>query len=620
MPEKNLIGQYYIDAIPRRSITRQIGRNIQPWPVKTEPFEFDGYTLPKEKIKLHEKSKKLLVRLTCSSGSKIVYHSILKYEGELQNMQSFKMNFEVLNPPQPPTMKKYERSLMSSVLEARFDQLVVEHLSETVTLAFRNKFKTQHKRLLNGPLKKYFLSLVLSEMNSYMEPSREKFNAVNGWYAPAMDDNEVIFEIIRAKLFDLQFNKLTLEKKIPMHIRPLPDIKPEKVLLRSWQLQKDASKYSNCNPFHNQEKITVKDFLSGEAIHLTHFEAPHYELRSHRLMYNLFDFANLEQKRFGASKFASTNRPKPLMTEQHFPHTAKEPEDTITSQNKSIEMSQFLNTTVMPQKRPFAEEELFAVSQSKRKSRREDRLINNLSQAGDFVHNASKQLIFSDGFTDDSTTSDSTNLFTIPFKPRNEYREVIINLTNIWQNHKIIQYLGNVTNLRIIEQELPHQCDFVVDATTCVLRIQLEKFFEVRSDGTLFYENTLKALLLESKKVVLLAEYSPTLDQADREIFWKIRLFLQFPEIQLYFTQNKSHDIGKWIHILSRGHSNSFEHPGADVLVALRFNQFLIRQLLSKYSLAEILIMTANNKTGKLKELLTNHQLERIGKLMTLGW
>lgn len=370
------------------------------------------------------------------------------------------------------------------------------------------------------------------------------------------------------------------------------------------------------NPFKQIGITTTSEITSIEKIAACTFSPPTFELEFQKLSYNSFDFINLEEKTFGCLKFGSASRPAPRMTKEHSVSLDKEeaPDSAIESEHH--------NTSMIPQKRSFIDDDLLSILHSRKKSRKYDDDNTSATFHGATMFRIVDQKINRHQKIRSSPVSTALEPLKTPqilFEPARNPRRILVNATKIKENHRIIQYLSNKTNLQLVEQDLPFKCDFIIDPTSCIFIAQLDLFFQLQADNTMFYEHIFKSLHSEFKTVVILLKYPEILDTADRDVFWKIRLFLQPPDFQLFLTKETPQGIGKWIDMLSNNPRDD-QPPDSHPFLLLHLNKFLVQKLLSRYTLEQILLMSTTEESKELSDLLTGTQLKRIQKLMSLGW
>ncbi|CAR31097.1 ZYRO0E09768p [Zygosaccharomyces rouxii] len=599
---------FQLEAMPLKFTPKQYNIRCLPWPKIEISDNLQNFHSPKEKLKLEDESKRLFVWLTDLSKSQIQHDPIARRKNRLQGRESFKIKFEFLTSCIKQCSKINRCEFMPSVLGTRFKETLRENIPKTVSFAFGEKLKLEHHFCKTASLEDYILEA--TEVPLLPRISAELLR----WPVPSANPNELVFEMLRSQLFDLEFNKLEFFK---MDITCTQSNKRAKIKLpKNWKMCKSELKQWDWNPFKQIEKTAIAESTTRETIATYAFNPPIFVLEFHKFPYNSFDFINLEEDTFGSLKFASASRLAPTMTKK--PSATSEREKTMDSTINS----EHDNTSMIPHKRSFIDDDLLTILHSRKRSRKHDDHYTSTPSHGATmfrIMNQEMNRYQAVGSSPVSAALEPPKTPAIPFEPANDPRRILVNATKIRENHKIIQYLSNETQLQLVEQELPLQCDFIIDATSCIVIVQLDLFFQLQADKTMFYENTLKSLLNEFKTVVVLIKYPVIIDIADRDVFWKIRLYLQPPDFQLFLTEETPQEIGKWINMLSNEPLND-QPLGSHPLLLLHFNKFLVQELLSKYTLKKILLMAIKNQNKELSCLLTDAQLKRIQKLMALGW
>ena len=115
------------------------------------------------------------------------------------------------------------------------------------------------------------------------------------------------------------------------------------------------------------------------------------------------------------------------------------------------------------------------------------------------------------------------------------------------------------------------------------------------------------------------------METADRDVFWKIRLYLNRPEFEVHLTSSNDEAIGNWICMLARRYSGQFREFNAsstseEFLLALNLNKFQVQTLLERYHLSSFLHMILDNDTSQLEDTLSPLQVQRIKSMMLLEW
>lgn len=598
---------FRLDTLPLRFTSKEYNIDYFPWPEVATNNYLQNVNYPKEKVKLENESKKLFVWLANLPSFQTQCEPIAKCGNKQQETKSFQVEYELLSYRTSGPLKTIRHEFMPSILGTRFKETLRENISKKVTFSFDNKSWIEQQFSKTILFKDYILEV--------FEPPVPPKSSVKlqQWPLPGVGKNEVIFEILKFRLFDLKFNKLEFFK---MNTYPTKHIRNQsKILPVKWKMSKSQRKSWDWNPFKQIEKKNIAEITPRETIATYIFKPPIFEFEIHKLPYNSFDFINLEENTFGSVKFVSASRPTPAINQDHLITSQKETTIDSTINNESQ------NTSMIPHKRSFIDDDLLTILHSRKEKKHDNCDTSRTPHEATMFHIMNQE-------TNKYQKIESSPVFTalkppktprIPFEPIPDKRKILMNTNKMKENHKIIQYISNETHLDLIEQELPFKCDFIIDATSCIFIAQLDLFFQLQADNTMYYEHIFKSLLNEFKTIVVLIKYPEVLDTTDEDIFWKIRMFLQPPEFQLFLTKETPQCIGKWIDILS---NKAYDEQPFDFhpFFLLHFNKFLVQKLLSSYTLEQVLLMSITEQTKELSDLLTEAQLKRIQKLMALRW
>ncbi|GCF00254.1 hypothetical protein ZYGM_003103 [Zygosaccharomyces mellis] len=602
---------FRLDTLPLRFTSKQYNIDYFPWPEVATNDYLQNVNYPKEKVKLENESKRLFVWLANLASFQAQCEPIAKCGNIPQGTKYFQIEYELSSYRPSRPLRPMRNEFMPSVLGTRFKETLRENISEKVTFSFDNKSWIEQQFSKTILSKDYILEV--------LEPPVPPKSSVKlqQWPLPGVGKNEAVFEMLKSRLFDLEFSKLEFFKMNTYHTTHTRN--RSKILPVKWKISKSQRKSWDWNPFKQIEKKNMAEMTPRETITTCIFKPPIFEVEIHKLPYNSFDFINLEENTFGSVKFASASRPIPTINQDQLITSQKETTLDSTINNESHESQ---NTSMIPHKRSFIDDDLLTILHSRKERKKQD----NCDTSGT-SHEATMFHIMNQGMNKYQKIR-SSPAFTalkppktpqIPFEPIPDKREILMNTNRMKENHKIIQYISNETHLDLIEQELPFRCDFIINATSCIFIAQLDLFFQLQADNTMYYEHIFKSLFNEFKTIVVLIKYPEVLDITDEDIFWKIRMFLQPPEFQLFLTKETPQCIGKWIDILSNKPYNKepFDfHP----FFLLHFNKFLVQKLLSSYTLEQVLLMSITEQTKELSDLLTETQLKRLQKLMALGW
>lgn len=633
--EPSNIKRFLIDILPYVFVPALKKKKLSQWSVTSEPHRFDEVTVtPKEKVKLNAESKEWFMWFGNLSDPLIDFTYIVPFKKDCNAIEELQLEFNFLSKGREVNESYIRFRPMKSKLQSRFQCLTDESLGKSVSFSLSQKPLIESFHFVTRMLDTYLLESV----HRNQSVKEEKIVALNRWPSDNFSMQETYFEQLYEGLFDVEFNKLDFFK-----FKILTDENQNKkriikrcFLRKVWKIPKEQLKRLEWNPFTYLTNCTINDLIANDNIVCTSFEIQHAPLKFQEISCNSLDLIDFEKKTFGTLKFIINvplqyeNKPNLInCTEDSTIHSVTGEENTQDRHS--------MNTSLIPQKRSFIDDDLKTIVETKKKGFKDTdtssdtlpfsirllRVLNKGMNNEEFLREETP-------LRDKNEFSPSAHTLRVPFLTvdiKNSCRTVIINSNKIGHNLRIIQFLDNATKLQIIEQEMYSNCDFIVNPVTCIIRAQLSKFFQVEKNGSLFYEKLLTDLLSEFKKVIVLVEYPKILEQADKDIFWKFRLFLRNPKFEVYLTSDSHSDIGRWILSLAFAYGDeyndgdlNFTDEAEEVLLQLNFNIFLLKLLLASYALSEILLMTTSGEKSDFLQLLTPYQLQRLQRLTFLEW
>lgn len=623
---------FLIDILPLVFVPALKNKQLSQWSVRSEPHHFEEVrATPKEKIKLQAESKEWFTWFGNLTDPSVDFAYIEPFKKDCNPIEELRLEFNFLTHRE--TNRGYIRFRpMQSKLENRFQGLTDESLGKSVSFGLPEKPVIEDFHFVIRMLDTYLLDSV----RRHQPVEGEKKVALDRWPSENASMRETYFEQLYEGLFDVEFNKLDFFKfKVLINEKKT---KKRSLLKRIWRIPKEQVKKLEWNPFNYLKNCRTKNLIANDIIVCTNFKIQQAPLIFHQIRCNSLDLIDFEKKTFGTLKFVMNI---PLQYENK-PNPIDCPEETmiqsVTSEENTLDCH-IMNTSLLPQKRSFIDDDLKTIVENKKKiikgtdtadSSTETlpfsiRLLRGLNRGMNNEEiGKGKNLL-----RDKNESSPRIHTPQLPFLTvdiENSRRTVIINSNRIGYNHKIIEFLTNATKLQVNEQEMYSNCDFIVNPVTCIIRAQLNKFFQVEENGILFYEKLLTDLLSEFKKVIIFVEYPTILELADKDIFWKFRLFLRNPQFEVYLTSDSHRDIGKWILAMAFAYGDeyndedlNFADEDEEVLLQLNFNRFLLKLLLGSYTLSEILLMATSDQS-ELSNLLTPYQLQRLQCLTFLEW
>lgn len=627
--------RFSIDILPYVFVQALKKKKLSQWPVTSESHRFEEMTLtPKEKVKLDAESKEWFGWFGNLSDPSIDFTHIMPFKKDCNAIEELQLEFNFLSKYREVNGSYIRFRPMKSKLQSHFQCFTDESLEKSVSFSLSQKPLIESFHFVTRMLDAYLLESV----RRHQSAKEEKIVALHQWPSDNFSMQETYFEQLYEGLFDMEFNKLDFFKfKILTNENQNKKKNIKRCFLRRiWKITKEQLKRLEWNPFTYLRNCTINDLIANDNIVCTSFEIQHAPLKLQEISCNSLDLIDFEKKTFGTLKFVINvplqyeNKPNLLnRTEDSMIHSATGEENTPDCH--------LMNTSLIPQKRSFIDDDLKTIVETKKKGFKDTdtssdtlpfsiRLLRVLNKG----MNNEEILREETPLRDINEFSPSTYTLRVPFLTfdiKNSCRTVIVNSNKIGHNLRVIRFLDNAAKLQIIEQEMYSNCDFVVNPVTCIIRTQLSKFFQVEKNGSLFYEKLLTDLLSEFKKVIVLVEYPKILEQADKDIFWKFRLFLRNPKFEVYLTSDSHSDIGKWILSLAFAYGDeyndgdlNFTDEAEEVLLQLNFNKFLLKLLLASYALSEILLMTTSDEKSELLQFLTPYQLQRLQRLTFLEW
>lgn len=102
--------------------------------------------------------------------------------------------------------------------------------------------------------------------------------------------------------------------------------------------------------------------------------------------------------------------------------------------------------------------------------------------------------------------------------------------------------------------------------------------------------------------MIVLVQYSERIENADQNLFWKLRLYLSDKRIEVYLTSSSSKNIGDWVSVLANEYAIDFDPKSLEfseaqkILAALGYNIFLISKLLKNITLRDIFSVLVINR------------------------
>lgn len=470
------------------------------------------------------------------------------------------------------------------------------------------------------------------------------------------------FRELEDKLFDIQFHKLEFFKlacdKLPRNRIRIVKVK------KYWTLSSSKLKQMKWAPFSKWNNPLIIKEIEEEKIGLIGFSIPNTPITFNYIPNTDLELYDAKKAFFSTIQINTTNtinnKGPDLITASVDP---KEKEisrdnstDDDTSSNADPTENTKINTSLMPQKRSFLDSDLQSLIKRKRTSFEQSK-IQHMGSAALTTDSMEEDVseIFQSGIFEKTTESSFQNsskkrtgamkmpqeeesgLFDFHFNLNSQLdikdRLIIFNVNKINKNYKLLQYLINQSGqcCTIIERELITECDLILNSCTCVIRMELGKFFQKDGSNRLHYSDVISSCLAEYKRVKVIIEYKSDTYLYDKDVFWKVFYFLPFPKFELFFVARD--DIPVLAHCMTqliwKEATDEFTEEdfmeedmksGGILLSTLNFNPILVNTLLGSYTLSDLISRVNNGLDPQLVQLMTIPQLNRLKRLNSINW
>ncbi|CCH63004.1 hypothetical protein TBLA_0I03510 [Henningerozyma blattae CBS 6284] len=542
--------------------------------------------------------------------------------------------------------------LMPSEIENKFETFLNESLPKT--LKFNLHIESQNRSYFKSfrNLQNFSIDRVNLSSNLFKTKPCIKFES---WDVSCPQINlENYFWNQYSKLFDIKFNELELYKKPYERIRSSHRFKKfEKKTLKFkqkyWKLHKCTLKELNWKPFERIESLFIDYLETNDTIDFSiatiNFHAPTIVFaKQHFSQLELIDLDTKTFKKFNTGVNFSTNKDHTNTANENIETCKLMPLqgtlkadtfiDNINNTNEiNITLNDYYHDTSL----------LECTSESKKRRMNESSLLmdedfksilslkkqkydlNNISQdindsklsefnileiLGNPIHDSARQR---ETVTKNIVKKLQTNKICYTnLNPLSQLLPIthdtniiLTNANRLKFNHEVISQIQNKTSIKVIEEFFIDSitCDFILNYSTCIYIIEIEKFFQMCGEDELYYELHIKRLLGEFKKIILLIKYTQDTEDFDNDIFWKVRLYLNFPLLDIYFVLHDDRSCAShWIIHLSRVYSANEKLTDASslfiaILKNLGFNSLLIKKLSKEYQLYDFFgnIKTVNS-------------------------
>lgn len=624
------LAHFSLEVIPYTS--KRTKQELPEWPqVSVKPLLEYNQEVTKERIKLESQNLEILKWLQGLTPINPKFPCIERIKDN--GLEVLMLDLHLISMKKVPSGPLKDLTAMPSVLQERFISLTNEILEERAVSRCAGEYDLERFPKVGPLLEGYIIHAVSVKDNV----RHEKTGEFEEWPIPRETPCEQVFQDLQAKLLDHDFDPLDFYKlkvsKVNSATQPKRNkVSPHKV----WKVSKEQIRELDWNPLKWMTKEATTTLLSKDVIVAKEYRPHHVTLKFPIMTYNSIDLIDAENKTFGSLKIDNWQTPASMVEGPSTGEITREKQSSSREEKDSQENTK-VNTSLLPHGRSFFDEELRSILEVKRRrlaGGKENpkptaqpmsvnmlRILNKVSNNRDTQ--PEKNLIPAE-----SIPTVNVPLPT-PFQEldlHNIKKSVLVNLSRLKHNHSIIRHLTHANNeISLIEQKQSLPYDFVLNPSTCIIRLQLNTFFQMKDSNDLYYVRALTHLLTEFRKVIVLVEYRDMMETADRDVYWKIRLYLNRPEFEVHLTSSNDEAIGNWICMLAKRYSGQFREFSAsstseEFLLALNLNKFQVQTLLVRYSLWRILDMILDDDTWQLEDTLSPLQVQRIKSMMLLEW
>lgn len=648
----NLVSHFYIDIIFPAHLfqVRDISYNRWKEICINANFKFKA---TKERIMLEKEATGIFKWInSCSENSSLNFtFNKSKLNRNSTPLEKFNLAQDLVTVKKRYKFRAVKFPQMNNEIEVSLERITNEKLRKTVSFGIYNDSPLTFEKYQSLSLGDFRIDSIFMG-NCHDQSKFFKRDLVPTWAVSSFSNNDTsCFERLKLKVFDVEWSKLEFYK---ISVKTSQDIKKKKInilpflkYLKPWKLSKDQLLFLNWKPFDAYKNSDTVAKITAESIDTDlSFEVRSSPINFQILEYNCLDLISNDKENKECVRieiqtcFANNKENK----DEYALNEDLSPTEQNIFNNSTTENTE--NTSLVPQKRSIIDEELRSILELKRKRKKEGDVHANTNKQKTLYGSSILTLLHKnqpqDAVSIRSNVSGNSNersINTDTPPPKLEHLEtslninkkptVILNMEKIEVNHRILQCLVNTYDIDIIEDKTCFPCDFILNSTACIIRIQLDKFFQSATTTHLFYDSNLQKLIKEYKRVIVLVEYDQVLLSVDREIFWKIQLYLSHLALEVHFVGSTTKEIAKWIMILSSKYAtcNFTELPAYDmvqedekILYELRFNMFLVKDILSITPLKELLTNISGRRFNRLPSVLTKTQLRRLERLVTASW
>ncbi|AET40414.1 Zip2p Ecym_6006 [Eremothecium cymbalariae DBVPG len=518
---------------------------------------------------------------------------------------------------------------MPNKIDRQIEEIYDEKLSRSVYFFMEGENGIKFKKLHQCRFYKYLIDQKLTKLGSNAQNinrSAQMYNMIENWSVTNPSTNKVLVRL-EAQCKEESFSNVIFYKVKQPHIkRKTTNTRDPSLLFRSvkWRLYDGILKAMKWDPFQHAKHMNISEILDSEPVENVPINVPVSKFTFNKIRYNSIEFLSTicESKttRSPIGDAVANNTMQGVEDEDSVEGT--NPQDSSSSINLSM-------ASILPAKRSFIDDNL--------KSLIEKRRSKSQSTPNSTINIPSMELLgITTNHKENETVRSNVSLSSptknrrldkapsIEYNPELNGKCILLNWHKVNENYQLLQHLSKFSEFTIIERELPYGCDFILSSSVCIVRIQIQKFFQVTNENELFYASTLAELHQKFTNVIALVEYTETIAEVDSDLFFKVQLMLQVSGIQCFMV-NDVRIIAQWILDLavdSPLYDESFDDISDDerILINLGINLFAAKEICAKCTSYQFLTMTATDRYRSFYHLLTEDHLNLVTRLMSLSW
>lgn len=628
------INWHFFDIISCKRKTHHC--NFSPWP-QTDNLRCPNYNtgITREKVKIEAPSRALLKWLQETTKTELRFESVSKTTEQVLDS----MLLESRICPITKRVSKHHVTFkeMPSALEERLSN-VEDEMIKSVAEVYRSENWHLVQKPMVQELSAYYM---IDKVDVTVTRASGDLFAPQEWVVHTkLGGCDESIKRMKDQLFDPDSHPLDIYKlKLRQYEAESAPKQKAVSSVKTWKIPRESLKALEWSPLTRPSRLIAEKVQLWDNIENIPAKGPSWCLTFPILTYCAIDFIDMQK----SLTTLTINVPKspPTCIEDN-----AESVDMVNPINHELECmddSSAPNTSLAPQATSFIDEDFKSLLMVKRRKLANDKehdssrsgvtqplsvqVLRSLNERSHDRDSRGQRVSEPREASYPAQIIDPNATAFDPVDTPSSRRTILINLCRIRQNHRVVQFLSRTTGLQMIEQEQSLAWDFILNPGTCVVRFQLNKFFQMKPNNRLFYEDTLASLKAEFQKVIILLEYESLTEGADNDVFWKVRHFLSSAQFETHVTSNHHETIGKWICMLAQRYAHEYSDHAFDytsdaetLLLALRLNRLQTKAILAKHQIADILLMVTTKDNGHLRDLTTASQRQRMLDLLLLAW